>query len=70
MGELDAVADFGLAVEIMMIKPAGPLIGAGASLLCLWFSLRQRRRQRLLHDLPTSKTKGVFIGLVEIKGTA
>ena len=64
------MAEFGLAVAIMMIKPAGPLIGAGASHLCLWFSLRQRRRQRLLHDLPTSKTQGVFIGLVELKGTA
>lgn len=39
-------------------------------LLCLWASLHLRRQQRLLHDLPTSKADGVFIGLVELKGTA
>ncbi len=33
-------------------------------------SLYLRRSQRLLSDLPTSKTSGVFIGLVELKGTA
>lgn len=49
----------------------GFLVGGAALALCaltgsLWF----RRRQRLLHDLPTSKAQGVFIGLVEIKGTA
>ncbi len=40
------------------------------SLLCLWGSLRLRRRHRLFHDLPTSKVHGVFIGLVELQGTA
>jgi len=40
------------------------------STACLWASLRLRRRHRLLHDLPTSKTLGVFIGMVELKGTA
>ena len=38
--------------------------------LCLWLSLRLRRRCRLLHDLPTSKVRGAFIGLVELKGAA
>ncbi|MEY4487975.1 MAG: hypothetical protein RIQ79_483 [Verrucomicrobiota bacterium] len=52
------------------MHPAGPLIGAGVTLFCLWFSLRQRRRHRLLYDMPTSKAQGVFIGLVELKGTA
>ncbi len=52
------------------LHPAGPIIGGLVSLLCLWFSLRQRRRQRLLSDLPTSKARGVFIGLVELKGSA
>ena len=28
------------------------------------------RRKRLIDDLPTSKTQGVFIGLTELKGTA
>jgi hypothetical protein len=54
----------------MTMHPAGPLIGGGITLFCLWFSLRQRRRHRLLHDLPTSKAQGVFIGLVELDGTA
>ncbi len=38
----------------------GLLIG---TLTCL-------RRKRLIDDLPTSKTQGVFIGLTELKGTA
>ena len=36
----------------------------------LTISLHGRRRQRLLRDLPTSKACSVFIGLVELKGTA
>lgn len=40
------------------------------ALLCLWGNLRQLRRRRLLIDTPTSKTLGVFVGLVELKGTA
>ncbi|WP_162525213.1 LemA family protein [Rariglobus hedericola] len=46
------------------------LIGSLLAAACLWASLRLRRRQRLLHDLPTSKTLGVFIGMVELKGSA
>ncbi|MET0261814.1 MAG: GIDE domain-containing protein, partial [Rariglobus sp.] len=45
-------------------------VGSLLAAVCLWASLRLRRRQRLLHDLPTSKTLGVFIGMVELKGTA
>lgn len=41
-----------------------------ASLGMLAWSLFLRRRHRLVHDLPTSKARGVFIGLVELKGTA
>ena len=33
-------------------------------------STRAARRKRLVDDIPTSKTTGVFIGLVELKGTA
>lgn len=40
------------------------------SLGLLAWSLHLRRRHRLVSDLPTSKTRGVFIGLVELKGTA
>ncbi len=38
--------------------------------LLLGGSLSALKRRRLLEDLPTSKTVGVFIGLVELRGTA
>ena len=38
--------------------------------LCLWAGARLLRRLRLLGDTPTSKTQGVFIGFVEVNGTA
>ncbi len=41
-----------------------------ASLGCLVGAFWNYRRQRLIDDLPTSKTLGVFIGLTELKGTA
>jgi hypothetical protein len=44
--------------------------GAAAALLCLFFAFRLRSRERLLRMLPTVKTQGVFIGFVELKGTA
>jgi hypothetical protein len=47
-----------------------PLIGAIVGLLTLWGAFRAGRRRRLVENLPTSKTTGVFIGLVELKGTA
>ncbi len=49
-----------------------PLLAGGLiiSLISLAASLHLRRRQRLLRDLPTSKAAGVFVGLVELKGTA
>ncbi len=42
-----------------------PAIGAALAL-----ALRAGRRQRLVDTLPTYKTMGIFIGLVELKGTA
>jgi hypothetical protein len=39
-------------------------------ILMITGSLSALKRRRLLEDLPTSKTLGVFIGLVELKGTA
>jgi len=42
------------------------VLGCGA---CLWGSLRQLRRRRLLDDTPSSKVLGVFIGMTELKGT-
>lgn len=38
--------------------------------LCLTLALHARRKKHLIDDLPTSKVAGVFLGLVELKGTA
>jgi len=50
--------------------PFLPWLGGALALVCLLFALRSGRRKRLVDNLPTSKTTGVFIGLVELKGTA
>jgi len=50
--------------------PYLPLIGVLLAVLCLVAAFREGRRRRLLDNLPISKTTGVFIGLVELKGTA
>jgi len=47
-----------------------PWIGCLLAFLCLLGALRAGSRKRLIDDIPTSKTTGVFIGLVELKGTA
>jgi hypothetical protein len=47
-----------------------PLVGSLLALVCLVSALRVMRRYRLMQDLPTSKASGVFIGLVELTGTA
>ena len=47
-----------------------PVLGCVLGLLCLLGALRAGKRRRLVDNLPTSKTTGVFIGLVELKGTA
>jgi hypothetical protein len=46
------------------------LLGSLAALGCLLGAFWALRRKRLIDDLPTSKTQGVFIGLAELKGTA
>jgi hypothetical protein len=46
-----------------------PWIGLAIAVFALYASLRACRRKRLIDNLPTSKTQGVFIGLVELKGT-
>ena len=53
-----------------MITYGIPGLGGLLALLFFWLALRAGRRQRLVADLPTSKTTGVFIGLVELKGSA
>ncbi len=47
-----------------------PALGSLLALLIFALALRAARRQRLISDLPTSKTTGVFMGLVELKGAA
>jgi len=47
-----------------------PLVGATLGIVFLGFSIRAGRRRRILDDTPTCKTTGVFIGMVELKGTA
>ena len=47
------------------------LAGGGIiALLFLFLAFRVFSRKRLIDDTPTSKAQGVFIGLVELKGTA
>jgi hypothetical protein len=50
--------------------PYLPWLGALLGLLCLAGAYVAGRRRSLVDNLPTSKTTGVFIGLVELKGTA
>ncbi len=50
--------------------PYLPVLGALVGLLSLAGAFRAGKRRRLIDNLPTSKTTGVFIGLVELKGTA
>ena len=52
------------------IAPYLPWAGGVLALLCLLAALRENRRRRLIDDTPTSRTTGVFIGMVEVKGTA
>ncbi len=47
-----------------------PALGGLLAWLLMFLALRAGRRHRLVSDLPTSKTTGVFIGLVELSGTA
>jgi hypothetical protein len=46
------------------------VLGGLVAIGCLSGAFRALWRKRVIDDLPTSKTQGVFIGLVELKGTA
>lgn len=46
------------------------VIGSLVALGCLVGAFRALKRKRLIDDLPTSRTQGVFIGMAELKGTA
>ena len=52
------------------VAPWALIIGCALALLFLFLSLRAGRRRRLIDNIPTSKTSGVFIGLVEVTGSA
>ncbi len=47
-----------------------PALAGVLSFLLLLGWMRSMRLKRLIEDIPTSKVQGVFIGLVELKGTA
>ena len=53
------------------MSPIIPIvIGAVLAVGCLVIASFNFYRKRIIDDLPTSKTQGVFIGLAELKGTA
>src|SRR5436190_8890358 len=55
---------------IGQLVPYIPALGALFGIACLVAAFRSGRRRWLVEGLPTSKTTGVFVGLVELKGTA
>ncbi len=57
------------ADDLSNYSPLFPWIGLAIAAFALYASMRALRRKRLIDNLPTSKTQGVFIGLVELKGT-
>jgi hypothetical protein len=65
-----AAGFFVVGMNLQAIAPLCPWVGGALALLCLGAALRANRRRRWIDDTPTSKTSGVFIGTVEIKGTA
>lgn len=55
------------------MHPALPWVGLGLAviaLLLVWPWYRAMRHKRLIEDIPTSKAKGVAIGISEVKGVA
>jgi hypothetical protein len=54
----------------LLVSYGAPALGLLLASLFFLLALVAGRQQRLVADLPTSKTTGVFIGLVELKGTA
>ncbi len=55
--------------QAQMFATLSPWVGLAVAAFALFASLRACWRKRLIDNLPTSKTQGVFIGLVELKGT-
>ena len=57
-------------IDDQFVNLSLPTLGILLAVVCLFFGLRAGKRQRLIDNLPTSKTTGVFIGLVDLHGTA
>jgi hypothetical protein len=55
----------------MSMSPLLPIgVGSVLAIICLAVAYYHWHRKRIIDDLPTSKTQGIFIGLAELKGTA
>lgn len=50
--------------------PFLPVLGVVLAMVALICAFRNGRKRRLIDNLPTSRTSGIFIGLVELKGSA
>lgn len=64
--------EFSGGIQLAM-HPALPWLGLGLAViafLLVWPWYKAMRRKRLIEDVPTSKVKGVAIGLSEVKGAA
>ena len=58
-------------MQLMNIPPLIPVLVVSLLVAgCLFGAYINLNRKRIIDDLPTSKTQGVFIGLAELKGTA
>ncbi|MEC9097131.1 MAG: LemA family protein, partial [Planctomycetota bacterium] len=55
------------AEEVMRV--IGGILPPVLAVVCIFFYARGTKRKRLIEDTPTSKVKGIFIGLNELKGT-
>jgi hypothetical protein len=60
----------GIALNNPWVGLGIPLLGLFLGLLALSGSLKASRRRRIVENIPTIKTSGVYIGLVELKGNA
>ncbi len=52
------------------LVPFMPWIGGAIALVCAFVAMRNNSRKRLIQSLPTSRSNGIFIGLVELNGVA
>lgn len=57
-------------MESILIGFILPMGGLAITTLLVWAALRAEARRRLVSDLPTLSTAGIFIGMVELAGTA